>query len=680
LEKSLANARNAATTVSSPQSSMTPTQILQEGMRLHQSGRLNEAEARYRQLLALDSKHAEALHYLGLLAYQGKRLDDAVRLVSESIAVDPKNVAAHNNLGNALAMLGRHREAEAAFRNSLALDPNAADTWFNLANSEREQQRFDDADATYRRVIALRPNHIGALSNLAKLNLIRGRKIEAAEAFNQLGDAVQGVGRTSDAAGAYQQALSLSANPGYEVKLAFLTPVLPMSVDEIERTRERLFAGVDSLAAKANHLADPLRYATSAIFYTGYHGRNDRELRQRFADFYLRASPELAWRAPHCAEYLGPRGRIRVGFISRNFHRDHPMTKLFGGIIGHLDRGRFDVTMFRFNPPPSAPVYRDTKVSVLAEDLAAARRTIAEANLDVLFYTDIGMEPLSYFLAFSRLAPVQCVTFGHPITSGIPNVDYFLSANDMETAEAQDHYTEALIPLSTIPVFFKAPSAAVDPPTRADLGLPAEGRIYFCAQNLIKFHPDFDAVLARIMKRDPKGVLVLINNNVPQLGQLLIERLRRAMPDAPSRVAMLPFLKLDVLLGFVQSVDAVLDTPVFCGGTTSLEMFAVDVPIVTWPSAFARGRITHALYRQMQLDGLTAKDADDYVEMSLRLASDRAWRSMLREALRQKKHVLYENSDLVLEIERFFAVAVAAAAEKRKLSHWTPDIATFSPQ
>ena len=645
---------------------MTPTQILHEGLRLHQAGRLAEAEARYRQILAQQPKHPEATHYLGLLAYQSRRYADAVALISDSLGVQSDNAAAHSNLGNALAMLGRRVEAEAAFRRALTLDPGLADAWFNLANILREEQRLDEADAAYRRVVALQPQHVAALNNLANLLRLRGRDGDAAEALHYLGDTLQDVGRTADAANAYQQALALAPNPGIEVKLAFLVPPIPASVAEIEQTRERLFAGIAALAARDLRLTDPLRYASSSLFYTGYHGRNDRELRKQFAAFYLRASPHLAWHAPHCANYAGPGERIRIGFISRHFNPEHPMVKLFGGIIEHLDRRRFDVTVFRFDPQRPIEL-GPTRVTALGADLAAARQAIAQAGLDVLFYTDIGMEPTTYFLAFSRLAPVQCVTFGHPVTTGIAAVDYFLSARDLETNDARAHYTETLIRLSTVPTFFRPPAPAAVPPTRTDLGLPADARLYFCAQNLIKIHPEFDAVLADILRRDPKGLLVLIDNKAAQLTQLLMERLRRAIPDAPKRIVLLPFLKLDALLGFLPSVDAILDTPVFGGGTTSLEMFSVDAPILTWPGPFARSRITHALYRQMRVTGLVAQNATDYVELALRLANDVQWRGALQQELRQKKHVLYENAAVVREVEQFLVAAVTAAARGGKL-------------
>jgi predicted O-linked N-acetylglucosamine transferase (SPINDLY family) len=450
-----------------------------------------------------------------------------------------------------------------------------------------------------------------------------------------------------------------------------LTPALPASSVEIEQTRERLLAGIAALRERGTALADPLHYASSAIFYTGYHGRNDRALRQSIADFYVAATPTLAYVAPHCDGYRGPRERIRIGFISRFFSPLHPMSKLYGGIVDALDRRRFDVTIFRFGPEAPMGFGADASVVTLDDNIAAARTKIAAARLDVLFYTDLGMAPTTYFLAFARLAPVQCVTFGHPVTTGIASIDYFVSAAELETEGSEAHYSETLVRLATVPTYFRRPTPASAAPTRPELGLPPDARLYFCAQNLIKFHPDFDATLAEVLRRDPQGLLVLLSTANPALAQCLRSRFERNMPDVAHRVAFLPFLELDALLAFSRDADAVLDTPVFSGGTTSLEMFAVDVPIVTWPGSFARSRITHALYRQMGISSLSARSSEQYVEIALRLANDPAWRRQLGGELQRKKDVLYENVALVRELERFLETAVAAASAGRKVGAWS---------
>src|SRR5207253_6863521 len=109
---------------------------------------------------------------------------------------------------------------------------------------------------------------------------------------------------------------------------------------------------------------------------------------------------------------------------------------------------------------------------VVPQDLPAARAAIEALELDVLFYQDIGMEPFGYFLAFSRLAPVQCVSFGHPDTTGIPTMDYFVSNDRYEPGDAQEHYSERLFLLHSLPTlaYYEPPERGSVRRTRADFG------------------------------------------------------------------------------------------------------------------------------------------------------------------------------------------------------------------
>src|SRR5678815_2597611 len=166
---------------------------------------------------------------------------------------------------------------------------------------------------------------------------------------------------------------------------------------------------------------------------------------------------------------------MRVGFISRHLF-NHSIGKTTRGLLANLSRERFE-TLALFVPP-----VRDDAISsfirancdravVLPARLAEARRAIAELELDILFYQDIGMEPFSYFLAFSRLAPVQCVSFGHPDTTGIPTMDYFISNDLFEPADAQAHYTERLFQLrdlGTLAYYYRPPVPT--PKRREDFG------------------------------------------------------------------------------------------------------------------------------------------------------------------------------------------------------------------
>src|SRR5712691_10277764 len=90
-------------------------------------------------------------------------------------------------------------------------------------------------------------------------------------------------------------------------------------------------------------------------------------------------------------------------------------------------------------------------------DTPAWARAILADRLDVLIHLDIGMPPADIRLAGLRLAPVQCVTWGHPTTTGLPTVDYFLSSALMELAEGTQHYTEKMVPLPGLSIWYDEP-------------------------------------------------------------------------------------------------------------------------------------------------------------------------------------------------------------------------------
>lgn len=123
----------------------------------HGAGRLQEAEALYRQVLAEDPGNIDALHFLGVIAYQRGDAGEAVQLISEALALKSANAPAHNNLGLALAAQGKAVQAVAAFLDALALQPDYADAFCNLAHALKARGRVQRALGCYRRALSLMP-------------------------------------------------------------------------------------------------------------------------------------------------------------------------------------------------------------------------------------------------------------------------------------------------------------------------------------------------------------------------------------------------------------------------------------------------------------------------------------------------------------------------------------------
>jgi protein O-GlcNAc transferase len=270
----------------------------------------------------------------------------------------------------------------------------------------------------------------------------------------------------------------------------------------------------------------------------------------------------------------------------------------------------------------------------------------------------VGMDSLPYYLAHSRLAPVQCVTWGHPLTTGLPTIDYFISSEDLEPSGAEAHYTEKLVKLPHLANYFYRPEPSTSVKSRIDFGVAETDHLYVCPQSLFKLHPDDDAVFRQIVEQDPLARILLIEGQQPAWAELLRERMSRTMGDASGRVHFVPRQPQADFQRLLELADVVLDPLHFGGGNTSYETFAVGTPIVTLPGDFLRSRITYALYRWMGIDECIAIDAANYVAKAVRLASDPAWRAQVRARIMSEHHKLYENPAGVRELEAFLIQAV----------------------
>ena len=164
-------------------------QALEAGLAHHHAGRVQRAEAHYRQVLALEPSHPDALHLLGVIAHQVGRNDVAADLMGRAIAANPNVASFHNNLGEALRALGRADQAVACYQRCLQLDPKFAGAYNNLGEVCREREQLEEAIGHYRKAIQYDP--------------------AAPEPHNNMGIAVQDLGRPDEAMGHYRRALEL---------------------------------------------------------------------------------------------------------------------------------------------------------------------------------------------------------------------------------------------------------------------------------------------------------------------------------------------------------------------------------------------------------------------------------------------------------------------------------------
>ncbi len=336
------------------------------------------------------------------------------------------------------------------------------------------------------------------------------------------------------------------------------------------------------------------------------------------------------------------------------------------GLIAHLNRDTFEIHLFLF-PHKKDDITAFIEghadcVTLLPESLSVARRVVAASKLDILFYPDIGMDPFTYFLAFSRLAPVQCAFYGHPITTGIRTVDYFISHAACEVPEGNAHYSESLVRLSegVTYAYYYRPQAQMCEKGRADFSLADSDHVYLCAQSLFKVHPDFDEMLRGILSKDKRGLVVFFQGEHATWTDLLTGRLKESLGDAIRRVRFLPRQPYEEYLRLVALSDVCLDTPHFNGGATTFDALAKGVPIVTLPGSYLRGRQTYALYKRMGVMDCIANTPQEYIDKAVRLATDVSYREGMHREICANSHLIFEDIGMVRELETHLLAMVRA--------------------
>jgi len=592
-------------------------------------GDLDDALQEYRTALAVNSEDAGLRNNFAAALRLAGDFAAAEAVYRTLVAEQPGNAAAHNNLGVVCINLGRPEEAADNYRRTLEIEPNHLEAQNNLGNALKELGRLEDALAAFDRALTLNPDNSDANYNRSLVLAARGD--------------------TEGALAGLDRALALRDDDRFRMARAGLLPVIGRSTEHLRYWRDRFLAEIGNLIARDVRLPIAAIDAPVMNFYLAYQGENDREVMTQLARFYRQACPELCWTAPHCETRARGDGRLRVGFFSMYF-KDHAVCWTVRDLLAGLPNDQFERSVITTVTPAEiddALAASADRTEHVPKDLVSVRRRIAEMELDILVYADIGMDPLSYCLAHGRLAPVQCAIWGHPVTTGIPTVDYYLSSDVSEPPDAASHYTETLVRLDGVQTSYRFPAMPDCVRDRVALGLPAEGTLYVCPQSLFKLHPSMDEPLAAILRGDPDARLVVFHGKDESLGRLVSDRWRETMDDGLERICFLPRMRFAGFMEVLCSADVLLDSFQFGGGNTSYQGFAAGVPIVTLAGAFLRGRGGLAHYRLMGIEGCVASSVAAYAEIALRLGTDKAYRDSVAAQIRDRRGVLFDDTRVV---------------------------------
>ncbi len=627
------------------------------GLLCEQASEFNVAERHYRAALTLRPDYPDAKIHLGLLLVRHSRSADALPLLLHgwNTARPRGDLAAA--IARAQLDVGAFAEAVEYARTATSLMPVSASAWLMLGTALR---RTDDAMAAQQalvQAIALAPDNPIALAELGCNEL-------------SLGEYASGVKRLERAR---QVAPDFSLLRWLD---ALALPLLPDDSHVVERGLVRFGSAIDALIADLDDTSSPVaRDAASGLasaqpFLLHYLQADTTALTLRYGDLVERAmrcvvgdglAAPVDWRA------LAHGGRVRVGIVSCEL-RMHTVTRYFSEWLLRLDSNAFELHAWHLGEVVDEMSQRiadhvhvfhhEPRNSPL--DLAIA---IRDAQLDVLVYLDIGMDSRPQMLAARRLAPVQCVAYGHPVTSGLRNADWFLSGTAIEPANAEQHYREQL---ERLPGLGVVPTRPPVPASGEWLKRHADRPLLLCLQSLFKLTPEFDQAIARIA-RETNAEIVFFEFPIHCVKRFR-ERLSRAFEseglDLDCHMRMLARRDYAGFLGGIAAADLVLDSIGFSGGATSLDALSVGTPVVTLEGEFMRGRQTSGMLRMLGAEELIATDFDSYVEIAVALCRDRERQNELRCRITANLDRLFEPDDVIPALAAFLQRVAKSAAER----------------
>ena len=545
----------------------------------------------------------------------------AISLFQQLTTHRDKNIAAsaNFNIGNILFSSGSYDSAEQFLNHACSLKENSDNYHYHYARALQFQGNYNIAESELLKALSINPNNAKAKWALVRLfpllynnkeEIIKHRKIYA-KRLQQLSDNLQ---------------------------LSNATQV------------KNTFEGITS----------------SNNFFLQYQGCDDKELQEIYGKVchkvVNRYYKNLTYKTPPAKTHH----RIRIAYCS-TFLRDHNGANWLLGWLKDANHEKFEIYCYHTGSKTDGKTtlfkdYADHYHHIPADLLRTAKQIIKD-EIDILIHPEIGMDAFNSTLACLRLAPTQCVGWGHPITTGIPTIDYWLSCESMEPDGYKNHYTEQVFKLPNIGNCYSKDKLHVveiltAPKARNHFRLPDNKFLFLCSQSLIKYLPQHDYLFVKIAQKAPDCKFVFLAFSSTNVVQQFMKRLDSAFKvnglNAGEFCIMLNRQSEADYLSLNLCCDAFLDNPSWSGNNTTLTAIDCSLPIVTLPTSLMRGRHTFGILKFIDATETICNTDDEYIEKAARLANDHTYYNTVKQLLINKRENLYDDKTVVKSLEDFY--------------------------
>ncbi|HEY2342123.1 MAG TPA: tetratricopeptide repeat protein, partial [Chthoniobacteraceae bacterium] len=640
----------------------------------HRAGRLDRAEAMYRQILAKQPDHPRALRLLGELARQSGFSEVALNLISRAVTLDPKCAGPYRSLAAVFVDRGKLDAAIGAYREALRIEPDSAEIRNDLGVALAAAGMLEEAFIEWRAAIRIRPDFAPAHNNLGVNLLQTGRLEEAVEACREavrlvpgdsvmlynLGNVLLRTGRLEESVFVYREASRLQPR-GHFASLHNLGVALKEAgrFDEaIEASRQALDLSPDSAQTLCNlgfalAATGRIEEAILACRRAAAVAPNDPDVISNLLytlHFDIAFGPaDLLREHRHWSKKLirdshrrfdfrerdaSPGRPLRIGYVSADF-RSHVVGANLLALCRERDRERFEFFSYSNVRDPDA-VTRELRqlcdgwreIAQLSDEKAA--EMIYADRIDIL--VDLGLHSAQNRLPIfcSRPAPVQATYLGYCSTTGLDAIDFRLSDPQIDPPETDADYTERTIRLARSYWCYQplGPTPGVTPLPAQTAGAPCFG----CLNNSWKISDAALDLWSEILLAVPSA-RILLHAPPGRRREAILERWSRRGISS-DQVDFVGRQSWSDYIASYQNIDVALDPFPFGGGMTTCDALWMGAPVVSLVGKTAVGRGGRSILSNLGLPELIAGTPEDYVSVAVELVGDLPRLCGLRASLR----------------------------------------------
>ena len=659
------------------------------GIQCAQAGKNQEALEWFTKGVALSPKSAHAHLYQGNAYSALGNLSAALKCYNKAIDLNPQFVEAYNNLGLLLIQHHDYRNSLIYFAQAIRVDRQFCDAYLNQGFALFELADYAAALQSYEKAVQIQPHHALAYNNLGNTYKALEQYLPALQCYEKaiqfnpsLADPWYNRGILLGDMGEEREGVlscdkALAINPQLArakwARTFLQIPQIEAFGEDPQIARKQYSISLDALdawfVAWQNDSTKLLKNTIGADvvgsfqpFYLAYQAEDNRQLMARYGQLCCRLMAQWQQSRGYEARQFAVRGRIRIGIVS-HYLCDHPVWNAFlRGFAHHLKRTEFELIFFYLGKvhDQETQLARSLATSFIEGKTGIVdwTETILAQQIEVLIYPDIGMDQMTTKLASLRLAPLQLVMWGHPETTGLPTIDYFVSAQCFENATSPNNYTEQLLTLANLGCCYERLSVSPTEVNLEQLGINPKLPILLCPGSIFKYAAQFDWILVEIARRLGACQLVFfVASSKANLAARFEARLLQAFAQAQLKlndfVVFIPWLERPDFFSLMKQSDVFLDTLGFSGFNTAMQAIECDLPIVSHAGQFMRGRLAAGILQRLNLPELITHTAEEYIALAVRIAQDSNYRERIVAQMQANRSVLFDDVLPIRELETF---------------------------